>query len=132
MKVEIYNNNDIYEISIEEPANNIKWLINVPILVINDDRIQIDQSIDHMVIKLNLKVNNGDPIMHTYLLSYTEVPLYNLKVLVDKSISVFLSKLPPNVTLASIFDNPFEKVFDVVTDVMPYPNSPVEGLLNKH
>ena len=79
MKVKIYNNNDIYEISIEEPANNIKWLINVPILVINDDRIQIDQSIDHMVIKLNLKVNNGDPIMHTYLLSYTEVPLYNLK-----------------------------------------------------
>lgn len=79
MKVKIYNNNDIYEISIEEPANNIKWLINVPMLVINDDRIQIDQSIDHMVIKLNLKVNNGDPIMHTYLLSYTEVPLYNLK-----------------------------------------------------
>ena len=79
MKVKIYNNNDIYEISIEEPANNIKWLINVPMLVINDDRMQIDQSIDHMVIKLNLKVNNGDPIMHTYLLSYTEVPLYNLK-----------------------------------------------------
>lgn len=79
MKVKIYNNNDIYEISIEEPANNIKWLINVPMLVINDDRIQIDQSIDHMVIKLNLKVNNGDPIMHTYLLSYTEVALYNLK-----------------------------------------------------
>lgn len=80
MKVKIYNNNDIYEISIEEPANNIKWLINVPMLVINDDRIQIDQSIDHMVIKLNLKVNNGDPIMHTYLLSYTEVASYNLKV----------------------------------------------------
>lgn len=79
MKVKIYNNNDIYEISIEEPANNIKWLINVPMLVINDDRIQIDQSIDHMVIKLNLKVNNGDPIMHTYLLSYTEVASYNLK-----------------------------------------------------
>ncbi len=79
MKVKIYNNNDIYEISIEEPANNIKWLIDVPMLVINNDRIQIDQSIDHMVIKLNLKVNNGDPIMHTYLLSYTEVPLYNLK-----------------------------------------------------
>lgn len=79
MKVKIYNNNDIYEISIEEPANNIKWLIDIPMLVINDDRIQIDQSIDHMVIKLNLKVNNGDPIMHTYLLSYTEVPLYNLK-----------------------------------------------------
>ena len=79
MKVKIYNNNDIYEISIEEPANNIKWLINVPMLVINDNRIQIDQSIDHMVIKLNLKVNNGDPIMHTYLLSYTEVALYNLK-----------------------------------------------------
>lgn len=79
MKVKIYNNNDIYEISIEEPANNIKWLINVPMLVINDDRIQIDQSIDHMVIKLNLKVNNGDPIMHTYLLSYTEVVSYNLK-----------------------------------------------------
>lgn len=79
MKVKIYNNNDIYEISIEEPANNIKWLINVPMLVINNDRMQIDQSIDHMVIKLNLKVNNGDPIMHTYLLSYTEVPLYNLK-----------------------------------------------------
>ena len=79
MKVKIYNNNDIYEISMEEPANNIKWLINVPMLVINDDRIQIDQSIDHMVIKLNLKVNNGDPIMHTYLLSYTEVASYNLK-----------------------------------------------------
>ena len=79
MKVKIYNNNDIYEISIEEPANNIKWLINVPMLVINDDRMQIDQSIDHMVIKLNLKVNNGDPIMHTYLLSYTEVASYNLK-----------------------------------------------------
>ena len=79
MKVKIYNNNDIYEISIEEPANNIKWLIDIPMLVINDDRIQIDQSIDHMVIKLNLKVNNGNPIMHTYLLSYTEVPLYNLK-----------------------------------------------------
>ena len=79
MKVKIYNNNDIYEISIEEPANNIKWLIDVPMLVINNDRMQIDQSIDHMVIKLNLKVNNGDPIMHTYLLSYTEVPLYNLK-----------------------------------------------------
>ena len=79
MKVKIYNNNDIYEISIEEPANNIKWLIDIPMLVINNDRIQIDQSIDHMVIKLNLKVNNGDPIMHTYLLSYTEVPLYNLK-----------------------------------------------------
>jgi hypothetical protein len=79
MKVKIYNNNDIYEISIEEPVNNIKWLIDIPMLVINDDRIQIDQSIDHMVIKLNLKVNNGDPIMHTYLLSYTEVPLYNLK-----------------------------------------------------
>lgn len=79
MKVKIYNNNDIYEISIEEPANNIKWLINVPMLVINDDRIQIDQSIDHMVIKLNLKVNNGDPIMHTYLLSYTEVASYKLK-----------------------------------------------------
>ena len=79
MKVKIYNNNDIYEISIEEPANNIKWLINVPMLVINDDRIQIDQSIDHMVIKLNLKVNNADPIMHTYLLSYTEVASYNLK-----------------------------------------------------
>ena len=79
MKVKIYNNNDIYEISIEEPANNIKWLINVPMLVINNDRMQIDQSIDHMVIKLNLKVNNGDPIMHTYLLSHTEVPLYNLK-----------------------------------------------------
>jgi hypothetical protein len=79
VKVKIYNNNDIYEISIEEPVNNIKWLIDVPMLVINDDRIQIDQSIDHMVIKLNLKVNNGDPIMHTYLLSYTEVPLYNLK-----------------------------------------------------
>ena len=79
MKVKIYNNNDIYEISIEEPANNIKWLINVPMLVINDDRIQIDQSIDHMVIKLNLKVNNGDPIMHTYLLSYTEVASYNIK-----------------------------------------------------
>lgn len=79
MKVKIYNNNDIYEISIEEPANNIKWLIDVPMLVINNDRMQIDQSIDHMVIKLNLKVNNGDPIMHTYLLSYTEVALYNLK-----------------------------------------------------
>ena len=79
MKVKIYNNNDIYEISIEEPANNIKWLINVPMLVINNDRMQIDQSIDHMVIKLNLKVNNGDPIMHTYLLSYTEVASYNLK-----------------------------------------------------
>ena len=79
MKVKIYNKNDIYEISIEEPANNIKWLINVPMLVINNDRIQIDQSIDHMVIKLNLKVNNGDPIMHTYLLSYTEVASYNLK-----------------------------------------------------
>ena len=79
MKVKIYNNNDIYEISIEEPVNNIKWLIDVPMLVINNDRMQIDQSIDHMVIKLNLKVNNGDPIMHTYLLSYTEVPLYNLK-----------------------------------------------------
>jgi hypothetical protein len=79
MKVKIYNNNDIYEISIEEPANNIKWLIDIPMLVINDDRIQIDQSIDHMVIKLNLKVNNGDPIMHTYLLSYTEVASYNLK-----------------------------------------------------
>ena len=79
MKVKIYNNNDIYEISIEEPANNIKWLVDVPMLVINNDRMQIDQSIDHMVIKLNLKVNNGDPIMHTYLLSYTEVPLYNLK-----------------------------------------------------
>lgn len=79
MKVKIYNNNDIYEISIEEPANNIKWLIDIPMLVINNDRMQIDQSIDHMVIKLNLKVNNGDPIMHTYLLSYTEVPLYNLK-----------------------------------------------------
>lgn len=79
MKVKIYNNNDIYEISIEEPANNIKWLINVPMLVINNDRMQIDQSIDHMVIKLNLKVNNGDPIMHTYLLSHTEVASYNLK-----------------------------------------------------
>ena len=79
MKVKMYNNNDIYEISIEEPVNNIKWLVDVPMLVINDDRIQIDESIDHMVIKLNLKVNNGDPIMHTYLLSYTEVPLYNLK-----------------------------------------------------
>ena len=79
MKVKIYNNNDIYEISIEEPANNIKWLIDVPMLVINNDRMQIDQSIDHMVIKLNLKVNNGDPIMHTYLLSYTEVASYNLK-----------------------------------------------------
>ena len=79
MKVKIYNNNDIYEISIEEPVNNIKWLVDIPMLVINNDRIQIDQSIDHMVIKLNLKVNNGDPIMHTYLLSYTEVPLYNLK-----------------------------------------------------
>ena len=79
MKVKLYNNNDIYEISIEEPANNIKWLIDIPMLVINNDRMQIDQSIDHMVIKLNLKVNNGDPIMHTYLLSYTEVPLYNLK-----------------------------------------------------
>ena len=53
MKVKMYNNNDIYEISIEEPANNIKWLINVPMLVINNDRMQIDQSIDHMVIKLN-------------------------------------------------------------------------------
>lgn len=79
MKVKIYNNNDIYEISIEEPANNIKWLIDIPMLVINNDRMQIDQSIDHMVIKLNLKVNNGDPIMHTYLLSYTEVASYNLK-----------------------------------------------------
>ena len=79
MKVKIYNNNDIYEISIEEPANNIKWLIDIPMLVINDDRIQIDQSIDHMVIKLNLKVNNGGPIMHTYLLSPTEVASYNLK-----------------------------------------------------
>lgn len=79
MKVKMYNNNDIYEISIEEPANNIKWLIDIPMLVINDDRIQIDQSIDHMVIKLNLKVNNGDPIMHTYLLSHTEVASYNLK-----------------------------------------------------
>lgn len=79
MKVKMYNNNDIYEISIEEPANNIKWLINVPMLVINNDRMQIDQSIDHMVIKLNLKVNNGDPIMHTYLLSHTEVASYNLK-----------------------------------------------------
>ena len=79
MKVKMYNNNDIYEISIEEPVNNIKWLIDVPMLVINNDRMQIDESIDHMVIKLNLKVNNGDPIMHTYLLSHTEVPLYNLK-----------------------------------------------------
>ena len=79
MKVKIYNNNDIYEISIEEPANNIKWLIDIPMLVINNDRMQIDQSIDHMVIKLNLKVNNGGPIMHTYLLSHTEVASYNLK-----------------------------------------------------
>lgn len=79
MKVKIYNNNDIYEISIEEPVNNIKWLVDVPMLVINNDRMQIDESIDHMVIKLNLKVNNGDPIMHTYLLSHTEVPLYSLK-----------------------------------------------------
>ena len=79
MKVKIYNNNDIYEISIEEPANNIKWLIDITMLVINDDRIQIKQSNDHMLVKLNLKINNGDPIMHTYLLSHTEVPLYNLK-----------------------------------------------------
>ena len=40
MKVKIYNNNDIYEISIEQPANNIKWLIEIPMLVINDERIQ--------------------------------------------------------------------------------------------
>ena len=32
MKVKIYNNNDIYEISIEEPANNIKWLIEYNLL----------------------------------------------------------------------------------------------------
>lgn len=92
MKVKIYNNNDIYEISIEEPANNIKWLINVPMLVINNDRMQIDQSIDHMVIKLNLKVNNGDPIMHTYLLSHTEVPLYNLKEKYNKIKNKYIYK----------------------------------------
>ena len=79
MKIKIYNVNEIYDLSIEEPANNIKWLTDTPVLIINDDRIIMDKSIYYIIFNCYTEVNDANTKLISYLLYNNKMDLNDIK-----------------------------------------------------
>ena len=80
MKIKIYNLNEICDLSIEEPVNNIKWLTDTPVLIINGDRIIMDKSIYYIIFNCYIEVNDANTKIISYVLYNDKVDLHDIKI----------------------------------------------------
>ena len=84
MKIKIYNVNEICDLSIEEPVNNIKWLTDTPVLIINGDRIIMDKSTRYIIFNITIEVNDANTKIVSYLLYNDKMDLNDIKDIKDK------------------------------------------------